>query len=155
MIGQTIILAGFATCVIGAAINDVRKFEIADIWSILILFLYVCHAAIIHPDSYVSHVAAPLIVFAGAAGLFALGWMGGGDVKLITAIAAWTGLEGLPALLMGTVLSGGVLALVIIGARARLTGAPDRTRVARETQVPYAVAIAGGTAFWAFSPAFS
>jgi prepilin peptidase CpaA len=35
------------------------------------------------------NIGMAVIVFAVMAGLFALGWMGGGDVKLLTALALW------------------------------------------------------------------
>nr|WP_175428821.1 prepilin peptidase [Azospirillum argentinense] len=40
--------------------------------------------------------------------------MGGGDVKLLTAAALWSGWEQLPALLLVTVLAGGILAIVAL-----------------------------------------
>jgi len=80
------------------------------------------------------------LTFGLFAGIFALGWMGGGDVKLIGALALW-----LPALLIARmlvlmVLAGGLLSLVVlIHHRMRKNeGAPE---------VPYGVAIAAATLF--------
>ena len=78
-----------------------------------------------------------LLVFAAFAGLFALGWMGGGDVKLIAALALWLPWQAVLALIVLMSLAGGVLTLAMV-VRQRLgrhEGAPE---------IPYGVAIAFG-----------
>lgn len=75
------------------------------------------------------------IVFALFVGAFAAGWMGGGDAKLIGALALWlpTG----PLIWM-------LIAMSLIGAAVTLAMVIDRA-VARRTapvEVPYGVAIA-------------
>ena len=75
------------------------------------------------------------VVFAFFLGAFALGQMGGGDVKLIGALALWLPLQPLLALLMVMALAGGVVTLLMM---------VDR-RVRRGTgpvEIPYGVAIA-------------
>lgn len=74
--------------------------------------------------------------------LFLLGGMGGGDVKLMTAVGAWAGLSHVVAILMATAVSGGFLALAYI---LRTTNAAQRGSV----RAPYGVAIAVGTVFCA------
>lgn len=81
-------------------------------------------------------VGVAFLVFAGFALLFALGAMGGGDVKLIGALALWVPVSRIPELLFIVALAGGVLALGLIIAR-RLRGISNRA-------VPYGVAIAAG-----------
>lgn len=61
--------------------------------------------------------------FAVALPLFLLGGLGGGDVKLLTAIGALVALEGLPVALLVTALAGGLLAAVEVVRR----GAVKRT----------------------------
>jgi prepilin peptidase CpaA len=83
-----------------------------------------------------------LVIFTGA---FALGMMGGGDVKLITALALWRVplLPGEPmfgpmlALLVVMALAGGVLtvAMVVLHRWRKADGQPE---------IPYGVAIAAG-----------
>ena len=53
-------------------------------------------------------------VLAGGAVLFAFNKMGGGDVKLITAVAFWAGFECGGELLLYITLAGGALAIVLI-----------------------------------------
>ncbi len=70
------------------------------------------------------------------AGLFALRVMGGGDVKLLTALALWIEPEWFLRLLIVMALAGGVLTIVL--------GAWHVARRQREKlAVPYGVAIAG------------
>ena len=66
-------------------------------------------------------VAAQLAVFAGVfalfLGAFAAGWMGGGDVKLIAALALWLPLGGMMGLLVTMSLLGGGLTLLLLAER--------------------------------------
>lgn len=77
--------------------------------------------------------AAVLIVFAAA---FAGGMMGGGDVKLLTALALWLPLGELAGLLVWMAIGGGVLTLAML-AWHRLHRRPGRP------EIPYGVAIVG------------
>lgn len=75
------------------------------------------------------------VVFALFVGAFALGMMGGGDVKLIGALALWLPPFATLSMLIAMSLVGGVLTLVmLIEAKMRRTG--------RAIEVPYGVAIA-------------
>ena len=86
-------------------------------------------------------VALQLAVAAAVFGLFALvfalGGMGGGDVKLVAAVALWLPWEAVVVLLVLMSLAGGVLTL----------GMVVRKRLARQEgrlEIPYGVAIAFG-----------
>lgn len=87
-----------------------------------------------------SHAAHAAIALAVGMGLFALHWIGGGDAKLYAAVAAWLPLGQAAILALGTALTGLVVALLYLG-RGLLGGRKDRGSI----EVPYAVAIAGGT----------
>ncbi len=89
-----------------------------------------------------------------------MGWMGGGDVKLLTAASFFVPptLQSQASLISGTALAGGVLALIYLAASAivrRPTGARpegmlprvlrcEQWRVSRRGPLPYAAAIAVG-----------
>ena len=76
-----------------------------------------------------------LAVFAALAGLFALGAMGGGDVKLLSALALWLPWQPFLKLVVLMALIGGVLTIAVAGWH----------RIARRegrVQIPYGVAIA-------------
>ena len=142
-------------CVVAAALFDLRSFEIPDSLSIAIIILFVGHALVVpHGVSWLSSGAAFALCLALGILLFWLNWMGGGDVKLLPTIALWTGMGGLPALLLGIALAGGVLAAVLLVLRALPVpaGGPEaRPRLLRRGEpLPYGVAIAAGTLFWAW-----
>lgn len=106
-------------------------------------------------------VLAALIVFAAAAGCWRMGWMGGGDVKLLGAAALLVPPAATPSLLAAISLSGGVLAVAYLAARHRIPAPPrprpsglfaraaraERWRLRRGGPLPYAVAIASGAVF--------
>ena len=81
--------------------------------------------------------------------IFALKFMGAGDIKLITALALWVGLQNLPDFLFITSVIGGVLSLALWGGRKLLPYVPQcpkKDNLPRILQdgapVPYGVAIA-------------
>ena len=113
-----------------------------------------------------SQIAQSLIVAAILFGLllflYGRGWMGGGDVKLLAALAIGLPLTGVVQLLTVTALAGGVLALLHVMMRqlpypklapagssfARRVYAVERWRQLRHAPLPYGVAIACG-GIWA------
>ncbi len=87
-----------------------------------------------HP-SIVLQIGVGIAAFAVFAAFFALKWMGGGDVKLLTALALWIEPEWFLRLLMMMALVGGVLTIVL-GAWHIARRQKDRLAI------PYGVAIA-------------
>lgn len=92
-----------------------------------------------------------LLLFAGflviGTGLFSAGILGGGDVKLLAAVALWVDLGHALFLLAAVFIAGGLLAAAMLSSRllpGRSDGVPLRARARR---VPYAVAIAAGALF--------
>lgn len=93
----------------------------------------------IQPDILL-RVAFAIGAFLVFAGLFALGAMGGGDVKLIAAVALWLTPFQLLRMLVWMALLGGVLTVAML-VRARIRrdkGTPE---------IPYGVAIVAATLF--------
>ena len=75
------------------------------------------------------HVAAGFVALLAGMGLFAFGWIGGGDAKLLSACCLWFGWPGGRDFLLDTALAGGAFALLLIVARGqmvRAVPAPDR-----------------------------
>lgn len=64
-----------------------------------------------------SHLAAGAVALACAFGLFAAGYIGGGDAKLFAATALWFGFTDLLSYTLVAALFGGVLALSVLAAR--------------------------------------
>jgi prepilin peptidase CpaA len=97
------------------------------------------------PDAAIQ-VAVALAVFAVFAGVFALGAMGGGDVKLVAAIALWLPWQAVIAMLFIMSVAGGLLTLAML----------IRHKVAKhggKLEIPYGVAIAFG-GLWLISERF-
>ena len=95
-------------------------------------------------------VAVQIGIAAGVFALFALafrlGMMGGGDVKLVTALALWLPYAALVKLLVVMSVAGGILTIAMI-VRHRLQKAEDKP------EVPYGVAITMG-GFWLIGERF-
>ena len=91
-------------------------------------------------------IGVALLVFGAFAVAFGLGMMGGGDVKLIGALALWLPWQGVLSLLVIMSLAGGVLTLAMV-ARKRLQ------KSEAQLEIPYGVAIAFG-GIWLISERF-
>ncbi len=94
------------------------------------------------------HLASFGLILSCTIAMFALGWMGGGDAKLIAVGALWVGFETLPLFLTNIAVFGGLLAVFILGFRAiPITGLPLPNWAHRLHQsgggIPYGLAIAG------------
>lgn len=92
-------------------------------------------------------LAAMAVTFAVGYVVFAMRWMGGGDIKLIIVCALWVGMKHLPDFIIITALLGGIFALALWSARKLLPHLVKREtpwpRILREGEpVPYGVAIA-------------
>jgi prepilin peptidase CpaA len=97
------------------------------------------------PDVAV-HLGVSAFVFGLFAIAFAMGAMGGGDVKLVAAIALWLPALSVMALLFIMSVAGGALTLAML-IRHKLS------RTAGQLEIPYGVAIAFG-GLWLISERF-
>jgi prepilin peptidase CpaA len=153
---QTIVIVGLLL-VIGAALHDVAVRTVPNWVSLALLFLGLA-ARLLDGDLPLG-IGVAAAVFGFAALAWMRGWMGGGDTKLLGAVALIAPPSRIPELLLMTALCGGVLALFYLvmsflvkrpaGGRrrtllARLAKA-ERWRLSRRGPLPYAVAIAGGS----------
>ena len=136
--------------VLGAAGSDLARFEIPDWVSIALIALAGIHG-LLHPGFvWWSHLLAPFLMFAFGLFAFSRGWLGGGDVKVMTALAGWSGVFQLPILFLAISIAGGVLAVVLLLARhgAAYAGVQGPRLLGRGEPLPYAVAIAAGVIWW-------
>ena len=126
-----------AALLVAAGVEDARRREIANWKNAAIALLapawWWAHGYALWPGIAVQLLIAAL-VFALFVGAFALGQMGGGDVKLIGALALWLPFHQLIWMLAAMSIGGGALTLVMLADRA--------WRKAGEVEVPYGVAIA-------------
>jgi prepilin peptidase CpaA len=101
--------------VLVAAAFDLRSREVPD-WVALVLlgWAVVATGFRLHPVGWLALLAGLGAGLGLSVALFALGGLGGGDVKLTAALGAALGLWDLLAVLLCTGLAGGVLALVAL-----------------------------------------
>jgi prepilin peptidase CpaA len=102
------------------------------------------------PWDILHHLAAGLIVLFVGVLLFIPGWFGGGDAKLMAAIALWIGLDNLFPYAFCVALAGGVLVMIFSSARSMplpriFLGQAWALRLhRRDAGVPYGLALAAG-----------
>jgi prepilin peptidase CpaA len=142
-----------ALSLLAAAGFDLWKFEIPDTLTITIIGGAVAFGLGTPGFNWASHAAAGGAMFAFGLLAFARGWLGGGDIKIMTGCACWATLGSLIEQQVMIGIAGGGLALVLMLLRGSLklagvTGedAPRLVRVGAD--LPYAVAIAVGMAVW-------
>ncbi len=126
-----------AALLLAAGIEDARTREIANAKNAMIALLaplWWWAMGLGWGDVGVQLLVAA-IVFAVFVAAFACGWMGGGDVKMIAALALWLPLGGLLQMLMVMSVLGGAITLVMMMERRW------RRRI-DPVEVPYGVAIA-------------
>lgn len=150
---QIPLLMIFPALAIVAALKDVTSYTIPN-WISLALI------AAFAPTAAVSGAALPAIGLCLATGLcalligmgmFAAGWIGGGDAKIFAASALWIGWPAAMPFMLATGLAGGALTMGILALRSGwvepiLAGGPPWLRKlgAQGGDIPYGVAIAAG-----------
>ncbi len=131
------LLIALAIALLFAAFTDIRRRQIDNWLNIAIalgapLFWWASGMSL-WPDVGIQ-IGVAFAAFAILAGMFALGMMGGGDVKLLTALALWIQPNWFLELLIIMALLGGILTIVM-GAWHVMRRQRDRLAI------PYGVAI--------------
>lgn len=143
----------FPLIVVMAALSDCTSFTIPN-WTSAILVIGFPVAAL---TAGVPSALIGICLLTGLAGLvigmamFAAGWIGGGDAKLFAASFLWLGMTGAIPFLVITAISGGALAVGLVGLRSErmspifAIGPAWLSRLTtRGESVPYGIAIAIG-----------
>jgi prepilin peptidase CpaA len=137
-IALPILILTLGGLLVSAGIEDARTREIANWKNAAIALLapawWYANGLDVWPDMAVQ-VGVAVAVFAILLLVFHFGLMGGGDVKLIVALALWLPLPTFLSMLMVMSIAGGVVTLVMM-----LDRAIKKTR--DQVEVPYGVAIA-------------
>ena len=129
---------GLAIALIVAAITDIKSRHISN-WLNLAIALaapvfWILSGMAFWPDM-IGQIGLAAVIFTIFAGMFAIGAMGGGDVKLLTALALWMHwLTFLELLVIMSIAGGMITLLMMISKRIQKTDGPIK--------VPYGVAIA-------------
>jgi len=133
-----LMLALLAALLVIAAVTDIRSRIISNRLNAVVALLAVPWWFAIHLSGYemlfqLGLAGAVLVLFAIC---FALGMMGGGDVKLLAALGLWFPLTRMLAMLEVMALAGGLLTIGMAVAH-KLRKAPGKP------EIPYGVAIVG------------
>jgi prepilin peptidase CpaA len=140
-----------------AALQDLASLRISNLFPLLIVLIFI--GWVVARGWEVSlwmNLVSFVAVLALGTGLFSLGWLGGGDVKLLAALALWFDWHGLVWLVAFTFIAGFFLVFVLYGFR-RMVPKDVRQRsslpiFAKKGPIPYGVAIALGASLALFSP---
>ena len=148
----TIIFGIYSLLLVVAALSDAWRFIVPNTIPLALTGLFLGAAGVLPAEvTWPSHLGAAAAVLAAGMALFRWGRLGGGDVKLIAAVALWTGFAHLADLLVAVSLAGGALALGLVLARrlarAVVAGTPLPRLLVVGESIPYAVAIAPGAIY--------
>jgi prepilin peptidase CpaA len=133
-----------------AASMDFFTMTIPNRISIVLIGSFAVIAAVVAPTWTVigNHLLVAGVVFAVALGMFALGWMGGGDAKLLVAASLWVGPNLFLEYIVGVAMIGGVLSLATLYYRGIVVLPPwlNRQRWAlrlheKNAGIPYGIAL--------------
>jgi len=134
------LLIALAIALVFAAFTDIRRRQIDNWLNIAIVVgapvFWWTSGLSLWPD-IAWQLGVALVAFVILAGLFAVKMMGGGDVKLLTALALWIEPNAFLQLLIIMAIAGGVLTIVMGGYHFLMR---QKERLA----IPYGVAIAFG-----------
>ncbi len=146
----------FLALMAAAALFDACKFIIPNTIPIVLSLVFLV-AALIWRDHVpiFEHIGAGLLVFCIGAIAFRFGVLGGGDIKLLTAVAFWVGWDLLAIYLLVVAIFGGGLTLFLLAlrylirrlSRARATELPLPQILRVGEKIPYAIAIGGAGIF--------
>lgn len=131
------LLCALGALLIAAAITDLRARIISNRLNLAVAalapFWWLANGYALWPDMAVQLLVGAAI-FTLFAALFALGMMGGGDVKLLTALALWFPWQAILSLVVLMALLGGVVTLVTVIHH-------KMTHRLGQPEIPYGVAI--------------
>ena len=127
--------AVFPCLLVAAAVDDLARRRIDDRLNLALAALYPPTALAAGADMAIIawHLAAGAAVLATGLVAAMRDLMGGGDAKLLAAIACWTGFAALPAFLLLAALAGGLCALALLASG----------RTGRHLPLAPAIAVAG------------
>ncbi|KQT44505.1 peptidase [Aureimonas sp. Leaf454] len=143
-----LVLVIFPICMAYAAFSDLVSMTIENRVSLLLVAGYVCIGVLagFPIETMAAHAGVGLACLVLTFGMFAAGWMGGGDAKLMAASALWFGpTPDLMAYAVNASLLGGGLTLGLLAARSQIlpvTGIDFIDHLLdHETGIPYGIAL--------------
>lgn len=103
-----------------AAASDLLTMRISNRVTALVVVAFAIYVAAsgMMWSAILTHLAAGSLTLVATFGIFARGWMGGGDAKLAAGTALWVGIDYVLEYVVVASILGGVLTLAILYARA-------------------------------------
>ncbi len=159
---MTIALSLFLIACLIACVTDSRSRRIPNALTYGAIAIALAFAAFRGPLPFAESLGAAVLTIAIGSFLLALGWLGGGDVKLLAAGAATIGFPSFVLVLAYIAIAGGLFAgitawrdgrlrLVLVHIVLSVAGKTPLVADPRAGRVPDALAICAGTAYFAAS----
>jgi len=148
-----IVLGVFPALVIVGGLHDLITMKIPNWVSLALVGAFFPVALLIGagPMDIAIHVGIGGAALLVGMGMFAAGWIGGGDAKLLAASCLWMGMSGLAPFLIWTGLAGGAFCILLMTVRQYFPMvAPSVSQawvvnlMQPKGDIPYGVAIAAG-----------
>ncbi|HVV66195.1 MAG TPA: prepilin peptidase [Rhizomicrobium sp.] len=155
MLAEILVIALVPAILAAAGVWDIASFTIPNFLSLALIALFAVFAvaAGLTLPAVGLHLLAGFAGLAIGFGMFAAGWIGGGDAKLFAAMALWLGFADLLSYTLLASVFGGFLTLGLLVARQWPLPAPLvrqawllRLHDSR-SGIPYGVALAAGAFF--------
>ncbi|MEP3654134.1 MAG: prepilin peptidase [Litorimonas sp.] len=141
----------FATPQLMAALNDANAMKIPNRIPLIVIAAYFAMVPFTWSGipMFLEHLTVGTVLFAIGFAMFAFGWMGGGDSKLLAATAFWFTWHDAFIYMIYTALFGGAITLFIMLGRKYIpvrvmTSQWAHTMFRDETKIPYGLALAAG-----------
>ncbi len=146
-----IIVVIFASAMFIAAFKDATTMTIPNWISLALTASFFVVIPFVWPGwpDFGTHILVGLAFFLGGFAMFAFGWLGGGDAKLMAATGLWWQWADATVYVLNTTLIGAAIALgLIIGRKfipVRILTAPWAYKMFKdEKKMPYGLALAAG-----------
>lgn len=157
MSAESILLLVFPAAMAFAAANDLLTMTIPNRVSLVLVagFAVAAIVAGLPAPTIALHIASGALALIVGFAMFARGWLGGGDAKLLASTALWLGFENLAQYGLLASLAGGALALTVLLYRTWLppmfmAGPAWALRLhERNAGIPYGIALAAA-ALWIY-----
>ncbi len=151
MILPFLIMIIFAAAMLTTVYKDATTMTIPNWTSLLVLGSFFIAIPFVWQGwaNFGEHIASGMLMFAIGFAMFAFGWLGGGDAKLMAATSFWWTFPDLLIYTVYTTLAGGSLALFILFGRqfipAKVLTHPWMYRMIKDDKhMPYGLALAFG-----------
>ena len=145
-----------SACMFWVVVSDASQYIISNLLNAVLLAIYIAALVLLPLTPWLPALGAAALVLAVGLGLFTLGLMGGGDIKLLVVLSLWTGWSKMtPQFIFLTAVFGGVLVFLVLLMRLVLPPLWLKLRpkhnlprlLTRKQPVPYGIAIAAAFAW--------